>query len=51
MIDWLKDIMTDSPIPLWGWVIINVVFWGLVLRFALKLLKMALTFFLPYWVD
>ena len=55
MEDWLRDMMSNSPIPLWGWVVINLILWGTVITIVVKyggiLLRTVLTFFLPYWTD
>ena len=55
MIDWIIELMQNSSIPLWGWVVINILLWGPVLtllfRFGGIILKAVLSFFLPYWVD
>ena len=55
MVDLIKDLMTNSLIPLWGWVLINLILWGTILTVLIKfggmILRIILTFFLPYWTD
>lgn len=55
MLDSIRDFMQNGPIPLWGWVVINLLLWGTVITVLVKfggmIFRAIISFFLPYWLD